>query len=207
MGATETTQQRRQHRWQATEHSIWEHRYGSTETHMTTQPIEAILRAPETTDIVPQEDHHRRQQGIPPEQTRPGHSQDSLAMPSTAQPGTVGPLNEETTDATPKAAQLWRQHQRTLHEQARPGHSRDSQAMLSTTQPGAVGPLEEETIDVTPKAAQFWSRHQRTMHEQARPGLSWDSLARPSMAQLGMPGPVEVKTTDTAPQECKIQKN
>ena len=36
-GATETTQQRRQHQWQSTEHPIWEHRYGSTETHMTTQ--------------------------------------------------------------------------------------------------------------------------------------------------------------------------
>ena len=44
----------------------------------------------------PCEVHQKRQQGIPPEQARPGHSQDSLAMPSTAQPGTVGPVEEKT---------------------------------------------------------------------------------------------------------------
>ena len=192
-GATETTQQRRQHRWQSTEHPIWEHRYGSTETHMATQPIEAILRAPEATDMVPQEDHHRRQQGIPPEQARPGHSQDSLAMPSTAQPGTVGPLKEETIDISPKAAQFWSRHQRTMHEQARPGLSWDSLARPPTAQPGTPGPVEDNTTDTAPQEV-HQKRQQGIPPEQARPGHSQDSLAMPSTAQPGTVGPLEEET-------------
>ena len=88
-----------------------------------------------------------------PEQARPGHSWDSLAMPTTAHPGTVEPQSDGTSRNTaPQELLQQRQSTVTLPEQPKPGHSWDSLAMPSTAQPATVGPdiVGSETNEAMP---------------------------------------------------------
>ena len=78
-----------------------------------------------------------------PEQARPGHSWDSLAMSSMAHPGKMRPHKDETSIDTTAPEVV--QRPVTLTEQARPGHSWDSLAMSSTAHPGKVRPQFDET--------------------------------------------------------------
>ena len=133
-----------------------------------------------------------------PEQARPGHSWDSLAMSTSAHPGKVRPQFDETSIDTTATEVV--QRPVTLPEQARPGHSWDSLAMSSMAHPGKMRPHKDETsIDTTaPEVVQ----RPVTLPEQARPGHSWDSLAMSSTTHPGKVRPQydETSTDTTAPE-------